>query len=111
MNWAKVYAKRFKHEAAGTASDIKGDDLSLRANLPFGLSVEGGRRNYSTNGISDENFVRLTWNSNPPTDEKPLTISNEAYTLTSMEGHRYDKVRRENIIQKQKAGKFKITGF
>ena len=111
MNWAKVYAKRFKHEAAGTASDIKGDDLSLRANLPFGLSVEGGRRNYSNNGISDENFVRLTWNSNPPTDEKPLTISNEAYTLTSMEEHRYDKVRRENIIQKQKSGKFKITGF
>jgi len=111
MNWAKVYAKRFKHEGAGTASDIKGDDLSLRANLPFGLSVEGGRRNYSTNGISDENFVRLTWNSNPPTDEKPLTISNEAYTLTSMETHRYDKVRRENIIQKQKGGKFKVTGF
>ena len=112
MNWAKVYAKRFKHEGAGTASDIKGDDLSLRANLPFGLSVEGGRRNYSTNGISDVDFVRLTWNSNPPTDEKPLTISNEAYTLTSMETHRYDKVRRENIIQKQKnTGQFKVTGF
>jgi len=111
VNWAKVYVKRFKHEAAGTSPDIKGDDLSLRANLPFGLSIEGGRRNYSTNGISDVDFVRLTWNSNPPTDEKPLTISNEAYTLTSMEEHRYDKVRRENIIQKQKGGKFKITGF
>jgi adhesin/invasin len=111
MNWAKVYAKRFKHEGDGTASVIKGDDLSLRANLPFGLSIEGGRRNYSTNGINDEDFVRLTWNSNPPTDEKPLTISNEAYTLTSMEGHRYDKVRRENIIQKQIGGKFKVTGF
>jgi adhesin/invasin len=112
MNWAKVYAKRFKHEAAGTSPDIKGDDLSLRANLPFGLSIEGGRRHYSTNGISDVDFVRLTWNSNPPTDEKPLTISNEAYTLTSMETHRYDKVRRENIIQKQKnTGQFKITGF
>ena len=111
MNWAKVYAKRFKWEGDTTASDIQGDDLSLRANLPFGLSVEGGRRNFSTNGNSDENFVRLTWNSNPPTDEKPLTISNEAYTLTSMEGHRYDKVRRENIIQKQRSGKFKVTGF
>ena len=43
MNWAKVYAKRFKHEGAGITSDIKGDDLSLRAKLPFGLSVEGGR--------------------------------------------------------------------
>ena len=63
-------------------------------------------------GISNEKFVRLTWSSNPPTDEKPLTISNEAYTLTSMEGHRYDKVRRENIIQKQKnTGQFKVTGF
>jgi hypothetical protein len=29
-----------------------------------------------------------------------------------MEGHRYDKVRRENIIQKQKnTGQFKVTGF
>jgi adhesin/invasin len=111
MNWAKVYAKRFKWEGVTTASDIQGGDLSLRANLPFGLSVEGGKRNFSTNGNSDENFVRLTWNSNPPTDEKPLTICNEAYTLTSMEEHRYDKVRRENIIQKQKGGKFKITGF
>jgi adhesin/invasin len=110
--WAKVYAKRFKHEGVGNTSDIKGNDLSLRANLPFGLSVEGGRRDYSTNGISNENFVRLTWSSNRPTDEKPLTMSNEAYTLTSMETHRYDKVRRENIIQKQKnTGQFKITGF
>ena len=111
MNWAKVYAKKFRHENIGSLPDIKGDDLSLRANLPFGLSVEGGRRNYSNNGISDENFVRLTWNSNPPTDEKPLTISNDAYTLTSMEEHRYDKVRRENIIQKSKGGRFKVTGF
>jgi len=111
MNWAKVYAKKFRHENIGSLPDIKGDDLSLRANLPFGLSVEGGRRNYSNNGISDENFVRLTWNSNPPTDEKPLKISNDAYTLTSMEEHRYDKVRRENIIQKSKGGRFKVTGF
>jgi hypothetical protein len=28
-----------------------------------------------------------------------------------MEEHRYDKVRRENIIQKQKSGNFKVTGF
>jgi len=28
-----------------------------------------------------------------------------------MEEHRYDKVRRENIIQKSKGGRFKVTGF
>jgi adhesin/invasin len=110
MNWAKVYAKRFIWESAGTRPDTKGDDLSLRANLPFGLSVEGGRRSFSS-GSEDLNYIRLTWNSNPPTDEKPLTISNEAYTLTSMETHRYDKVRRENIIQKQKGGNFLVKGF
>jgi adhesin/invasin len=110
MNWAKIYGKKFRWEGAGTASDIKGDDLSLKATLPFGFSVEGGRRSY-TSGSTDENFVKLAWNSNVSANEKPLTVSNEAFTLTSMEDRRYDKVRRENSIVKQKNGFLKVTGF
>jgi hypothetical protein len=39
-------------------------------------------------------------------------VSNEAYTLTSMEDRRYEKVRRENLIVKQKRkGSVQVTGF
>ena len=104
INWAKASVRHFRWDAVDGASDLKGNDYSLRAEIPIlpGFSIEAGRRDYKSK--SDENFVRLTWSPKPPADtlKTPQLVSNEAYTLTSMEDRRYEKVRRENLIVKQK---------
>lgn len=103
LPWAKAYVRHFKWEAVDGASDLKGNDYSLKAEIPIipGLSIEAGRRDYKSK--SDENFIRLTWSPKPvKTLSTPQLVSNEAYTLTSMEDRRYEKVRRENLIVKQK---------
>ena len=117
MNWAKFYGRAFTWDSeVSGVKDISGSDLSLRADLPFlpGLAMEAGHRNYNA-GIKSENFLRLTYNvaeiyrDTPP---KPF-FSQAAYKLTSMKDKRYDKVRRENLIYKQKkaAGRVTVSGF
>jgi len=105
INWTKAYLKKFKWESPSGSSDSKGNQFSLRASLPFGFSIEGGRKSYSTAFTSDENFFKLTWNSNTIDNDKSLTINNEAYVLSSMENGRYTKVRNEDLITKS----YKIT--
>jgi adhesin/invasin len=113
INWAKASVRHFKWDAYDNLSDLKGNDYSLRAEIPIlpGLSIEAGRRDYKNK--SDENFVRLTWSPKAPADtlKTPQLVSNEAYTLTSMEDRRYEKVRRENLIVKQKRGGVRVVGY
>ena len=104
VNWAKASVRHFKWEGVDGASDLKGNDYSLRAEVPIfrGLSIEAGVRDFDNK--KDEHFVRLTYSPKAPVDtlKTPQLVSNEAYTLTSMEDRRYEKVRRENLIVKQK---------
>jgi adhesin/invasin len=112
INWAKASIRHFKWEAYDNLQDLKGNDYSLRAEIPIlpGFSIEAGRRDYKNK--SDENFIRLTWRPKVvDTLKTPQLISNEAYTLTSMEDRRYDKVRRENLIVKQKRGGVRVVGY
>jgi adhesin/invasin len=108
VNWAKASVRHFRWEGVDGASDLKGNDYSLRAEVPIfrGLSIEAGVRDFDNK--KDEHFVRLTYSPKPPADtlKTPQLVSNEAYTLTTMEDRRYEKVRRENLIikQKRKAG-------
>ena len=70
-------------------------------------------RKSSNNEISDENLARLTCYSNPPTDEKPLSISNDAYTLLlQWKSKKMTKLKEyyiSSIIEEWSIGK--ITGF
>ena len=103
INWTKASVRHFKFEAVDGASDLKGNDYSLRADIPIfqGLSVEAGVRDFDNR--KDEHFVRLTYSPKlVDTLKNSQLVNNEAYTLTSMEDRRYDKVRRENLIVKQK---------
>ena len=104
VNWAKASVRHFRWEGVDGASDLKGNDYSLRAEVPIfrGLSIEAGVRDFDNK--KDEHFVRLTYSPKAPVDtlKTPQLVSNEAYTLTSMEDRRYEKVRRENLIIKQK---------
>jgi adhesin/invasin len=63
MNWAKVYGRGFIWRGVDGANDLKGTDVSLRAQLPLlpGLAIEGGRRTY-TNETPDENFLKICYN-------------------------------------------------
>lgn len=105
MNWAKVYGRGFIWRGVDGADDLKGHDVSLRAQVPIlpGLAIEGGRRNFNGN-TPDENFLRISYNLIDMNAAKPSQswFSERAYQLSSMEDRRYDKVRRENLIIKQK---------
>jgi adhesin/invasin len=105
MNWAKVYGRGFIWYGVDGANDLKGTDVSLRAQVPIlpGLAIEGGRRSYA-GSTPDENFLRVSYNLIDMNTAKPSQpwFSERAYQLSSMEDRRYDKVRRENLIVKQK---------
>jgi hypothetical protein len=87
-----------------------------------GLAIEGGRRTYA-GSTPDENFLRISYNLIDMNTAKPSQpwFGERAYQLSSMEDRRYDKVRRENIIVKQRRSKsesancdglcFKVNGF
>jgi adhesin/invasin len=117
MNWAKFYGRIFTWDSeVSGVKDISGNDLSLRGDLPFlpGLALEAGHRNYNA-GIKGENFLRITYNVAEiyrDTPTKPF-FSQNAYKLSSMKDKRYDKVRRENLIYKQKkaTGRVTVSGF
>jgi adhesin/invasin len=116
MNWAKVYGRGFIWRGLEGASDIKGTDVSLRAAPPIlpGLAIEGGRRTY-TDSTPDENFLRISYNLADMNVVKPSQpwFSAKAYSLDSMENQRYSKVRRENLIIKQRKtqGSLTVRGF
>ena len=104
MNWAKLYVRGFIWYGVDGVNDLKGNDVSLRAQVPVlqGLTFEAGRRTF-TDSTPSENFLKLSYNVMDLLKAKSseLWISESAYSIASMEEHRYDKVRRENIIVKQ----------
>lgn len=108
MNWAKVYARGFIWDAVDGEKNIKGNDMSLRAQVPIlpGLAIEAGHRTYVN--LKDEDFLRITYNVMDFNSKKPTQpfFSETAYNLSSMEDRRYEKVRRENLIVKQTRSKF-----
>ena len=108
MNWAKAYARSFVWNAVDGMSDLRGNDLSLRAQIPVlpGLAIEAGHRNYN-GAVKDEDFLRVTYNLTELVRDRKAEpwLSERAYQLSSMENRRYDKVRRENIIVKQRRSK------
>jgi len=102
MNWAKIYVRGFVWDGVSGVDHLKGNDLSLRAQLPVvpGLAIEAGHRTYNT--LRDEDFLKITYNvaSFGKSSGTQPWFSDVAYSLASMEGKRYEKVRRENIIVK-----------
>jgi len=112
LPWAKVYGRYFRWEGVDGGNDVKGADLSMRANVPVfqGLAIEAGHRYYDN--LKDENFLRVTMNVTDlfrATSSKPI-VAERAYSFDSMVEHRYDKVRRENLIYKQKRrGSFNVA--
>jgi len=116
INWSKLYFREFKWKSAiGGEKDISGRDLSLNVAVPFltGLVLEAGHRDYKSQ--SDENFLKMSYNISLGTKAKRKRswLNKAGYTLGSMKDRRLDKVRRENLIYKQKRvnGVLRVGGF
>ena len=118
MNWATVFVKHFQWDTYDSTPDLKGENVSLRAQFPgmlTGLEMEAGRTFKSGSTYDDENFLKVSYNltelfANNKKAPRPW-VSDYAYKLASMEDRRYEKVRRENNIVKQiNSGSFTVTG-
>ena len=110
LPWTKAYYRTFEWEGASGVGDLKGDEMSLEANLPFGLNVEVGKRS-NDNSTKDREFVSLTWKCCYKSDQQTFGISDKAYSLTSVADQRFQKVRRQNLIVKQQDLALSIIGF
>jgi len=111
LPWTSVNFRSFKWEGVEGALDQEGDEMSLEAKLPFGITVEGGKRSHD--GITeDAQFVEVTWTccKEEGVSEK-FGISDKAYNLTSVANQRFAKVKRQNLIVKQKKMDLSVIGF
>ncbi|MBV8047154.1 MAG: inverse autotransporter beta domain-containing protein [Paludibacterium sp.] len=107
----RVYAKQFQWNAYDGIADVKGYTWSLKGEFTRWLTMEVGRTHY-TSGADDANFVSMNLDliklCQAPTADEPF-FSDTAWQLTSMRSHLYDKVRRENLIQKQAGKGFTVS--
>ena len=110
LPWTNFYLRSFNWEGASGAADLKGDEMSLEAKLPFGLNVEVGKRSNDGN-TKDRKFLNLTWTCCNKKDEPNFGISDKAYNLTSVADQRFQKVRRQNLIVKQQDLDLTVIGF
>ena len=112
MPQVKAYARHFQWNAVDGAPDISGNAISLKASPIEGISLEAGRTYYSGNAQPNSNSIVMQFDLiklfSPSARAKPF-FAREAYAFESMREHRYDKVRRENIIQKQVGHGFIVT--
>ena len=109
LPWANFYLRTFEWEGASGVPDLKGDEMTLEAKLPFGFNVEVGKR--SNEGTTeDKEFASLTWRCCNK-EEPNFGISDKAYTLTSVADQRFQKVRRQNLIVKQQELALSVIGF
>ena len=110
LPWTKAYYRTFEWEGASGIADLKGDEMSLEANLPFGLNVEVGKRS-NDNATKDREFVSLTWKCCYKSDQQTFGLSEKAFNLTSVADQRFQKVRRQNLIVKQRELTLSVIGF
>ena len=111
LPWTSVNFRSFKWEGVEGALDQEGDEMSLEAKLPFGITVEGGKRSHDGT-TEDAQFVELTWTccKEEGASEK-FGINDKAYNLTSVANQRFAKVKRQNLIVKQKKMDLTVIGF
>ena len=60
--------------------------------------------------LTDENFLKLTWNLNLIEINNFSLLSEDAYSLSSMQNKRYTKVKNESFVQKTFARSVSSSG-
>lgn len=112
MPRVKAFYSRFQWQAQTGNFEENGWKAALEGEIYPGVIIEVGRRHFEhspneTFTTLRLNLVDLLLNS---ARKKPF-FAEQPYKLASMEDHRYDKVRRENLIRKEKRvlGNFIVT--
>ena len=109
LPWTNFSYRSFQWDGASGAADLKGDEISLEAKIPGGLNIEVGKR--SNDGVTEDNeFLKLTWTCCNKNQEE-ISISDTAYNLTSVADQKFAKVKRQNLIVKQKEMSLTVIGF
>ena len=109
LPWTNFSYRSFQWDGASGAADLKGDEISLEAKIPGGLNIEVGKR--SSDGVTEDNeFLKLTWTCCNK-DQEEIGISDTAYNLSSVADQKFAKVRRQNLIVKQKEMDLTVIGF
>ena len=109
LPWTNFSYRSFQWDGASGAADLKGDEISLEAKIPGGLNIEVGKR--SSDGVTEDNeFLKLTWTCCNKNQEE-ISISDTAYNLTSVADQKFAKVKRQNLIVKQKEMDLTVIGF
>jgi len=100
--------RSFQWEGVDGATDLEGEDFSLRASISR-FNIEIGHRDFD-GATDDEDFIRLTYRCCKGEYEK-FEISDKAFSGVSVENKRFAKVERENLIVKQKEMDLTVIGF
>ena len=100
--------RSFQWDGVGGATDLEGEDFSLRAGFSR-FNIELGHRDFD-GSTEDEDFIRLTYRCCKGEYEK-FEISDKAFSGVSVENKRFAKVERENLIVKQKEMNLTVIGF
>ena len=108
LPWTNFSYRSFKWSGKDGASDLKGDEISLEAKFS-GFNIEVGKRSNDGN-TKDNEFLKLTWTCCNK-DQEEIGISDTAYELTSVANQKFAKVKRQNLIVKQKEMSFSVIGF
>ena len=72
--------------------------------------AQEGQGRWGGEADEDEEFVRLTYRCCND-DNEEFIVSDKAFNLNSVENKRFAKVRRENLIVKQKEMDLTVIGF
>ena len=100
--------RSFIWDGADSASDLEGNDFSLRAKISR-FNFEVGHRDFD--GVTEvEDFARITYRC-CKNDYEKFEISDKAFSGVSVENKRFAKVERENLIVKQKEMNLTVIGF
>ena len=105
---------KYKWEGVEGATDAKGKKYALGGALSDNLALNIVRIDYDDATQNDKNKVELSYNwrfghqSQTPT---LFDITDTAYQLTKLTTQKYDLVKRENRIAKQKKFSVAATGF
>ena len=110
LPWTNFAFRSFRWHGSDGVDDQKGDELSLEAKLPTGLNIEVGKRSHDGN-TEDNEFVEVTWTCCNKKKQTEFGISDTAYNLTSVADQRFAKVKRQNLIVKQKKMELAVIGF
>ncbi len=119
---SKIYAELFSWNGINSSRDLEGESYSIKNELPYGISLELGKKSYDQLA-QDEEFITLNLNlynfknnRRPLSEELAKMYSTKPYDViyfNDVSDRRFEKVRRENKIKKQtsRTGTVRIAGY